>query len=190
MKEYLPITKHNPKVLLKGVGVWTGNAEIIKDIIDRLKLKNNLALDLGVFLGFSSSVLSNYFEIVIGVDVFERHGQANDETFCENQMSYVQYMLKGDGFKNVQLVRSRAEDYIKTTNKYFDLIHIDLSHSYEETMTVGSWSIEHSDCVLFHDTIAIEPVMRACLKLEEKYKIHFYNFNYLAGLGIMTYKMF
>ena len=188
---YRPEILNYPKTI-KVVSAWEPIAPIIKDILTKFKVKQNVALEFGVERGFSTTVLANYFKKVIGVDPFDwiiSDGVTRD-------YSTVTEGLKD--FKNIQLIQSTFEEFIKQKRARYDLIHVDIgydTHCYELTYPCGEWSVEHSDCVIFHDTISFEGVMKACIELSEKYGFDFYNYSeeigpagITCGLGILIKK--
>lgn len=189
MKDYIPIELDDPKVT-KVISAWKPLAPMIKDILDRFDIKRRLALEFGVERGFSTTVLSNYFKMVIGVDPFDwviSDGVTRDYATVTEELK---------NFKNIHLFAATFEEFIKydLTEKY-DLIHVDIgydTHCYELTYPCGEWAVQHSDCVLFHDTVSFEGVMRACTELSEKYGFDFYNYSeqpgpagITCGLGIL-----
>jgi hypothetical protein len=92
-------------------------------------------------------------------------------------------------FSNIQLVESLFEDYIKKVTERFDLIHVDILHHYKPTYDCGEWALQHSDCVIFHDTISHPTVKQACEDLANKYNFEFYNYPKSFGLGILIKKI-
>ena len=188
---YRPETLNYPKTI-NVVSAWEPMAPIIKDTLTKFKVKQNVALEFGVERGFSTTVLANYFKMVIGVDPFDwiiGDGVTRDySTITEG--------LKD--FKNIQLIQATFEQFIEKKRARYDLIHVDIgydTHCYELTYPCGEWAIQHSDCVIFHDTISFEGVMKACIELSEKYGFDFYNYSeeigpagITCGLGILIKK--
>ena len=82
------------------------------------------------------------------------------------------------------------QDFIKQNlfDRY-DLIHIDMIHNFDVTYDAGKWAVQHSDCVIFHDTVSFpNEVARACEQLAEEYNLYFYNYPKSNGLGILVKK--
>lgn len=72
--EYIPTIREYPLIPKKIINLenaWHDNQEILKDVITRFNLKQNLALDIGVLFGYSTCALSEYFVNVIGVDTYK-----------------------------------------------------------------------------------------------------------------------
>lgn len=179
MISYIPTNRHTPRLANVG-SAWGNIPTIIKDIIERFNLKQDSALEFGVEYGYSTSALANYFTNVIGVDTFEgdpHSGFKNDhlQTTTNNLLD----------FTNIQLVKSDYRDYIRDNNDIYDMIHIDIIHTYNETFECGEWSIKHSKCVIFHDTISFPDIMRVCNDLSSKHNLEFYNYFESYGLGIL-----
>lgn len=177
MKEYIPQTFDNPKVV-NVVSAWYEIPTILKDIITRFSIPTDNALEFGVERGYSTTALAYYFKNVIGVDIFHPRKDFNLED--------VQELLKD--YKNIQLFRSSFEDYIKTEDRDFDLIHIDIIHQYKPTYDCGDWACMHSNCVIFHDTESFTDVKTAVGNLAIKHNMEFYNYTKNNGLGILIRK--
>jgi predicted O-methyltransferase YrrM len=185
MIEYVPIIRDKPK-LINVVSAWYNIPTILKDIILRFNIKNDLALEFGVERGYSTTALAYYFKKVIGVDTFKNNTRILDLNRL-SEFQYVKELLKE--YKNVELIESLFEDYIKQDNLgNFDIIHIDIIHEYEPTYMCGDWSLQHSNCVIFHDTMSFSAVMHAVTDLSIKNNFEFYNYPYDNGLGILIKK--
>jgi hypothetical protein len=179
MNKYIPINRHQPKLANVG-SAWGNIPSILKDIIDRFNLNQNSALEFGVEYGYSTSALANYFTNVIGVDTFEGDPHSG---FKQNHLDITAGNLTD--FNNIKLVKSDYKDYIKDNNNMYDMIHIDIIHNYDETFECGEWAINHSKCVIFHDTLSFSSIMKVCLDLSSKYNLEFHNYEESHGLGIL-----
>jgi hypothetical protein len=82
-------------------------------------------------------------------------------------------------------VRSNYQSWIGRDDSHYDLIHVDIIHTYADTFTCGLWSAMHSSCVLFHDTESFPAVKRAVIDIARKSGKTFYNFKESYGLGIL-----
>ncbi len=189
MIEYVPEVRSDiiiPDAIASKERAWGDIPEIIKDIIIRFDLKTKVALDLGVLFGYSTYALSLYFDDVIGVDTFKNN------RFNYLDMREDHYKEVCDLFKdviNVRLIQSMWQDYAKTeTVNRYDLIHLDMIHTYRETTLAGEWALQHTDCAIFHDTISNPTVMKACEDLAKKHGFEFYNYPLSHGLGILVKK--
>jgi hypothetical protein len=192
MKEFIPLVRENPKVV-EVQSAWGNIPTILKDIIQRFNLKTDRALEFGVETGYSTSAIANYFTQVIGVDTFRGDFEAITANNPSN-IEAVKVILKD--FPNILLIESRYEDFIKCKSiemdnfkmilpKYYDLIHVDIIHTYDPTFDCGEWAVKHSDCVIFHDTVTFPEVLRAVTDLSIKYNLDFWNYNEIHGLGIL-----
>ena len=178
--EYIPKIRDTPSVV-KVVSAWCDIPTILKDIIVTFNINPQIALEFGVEYGYSTSALANYFTKVIGVDTFMGDIHSDTKT---NHYKVTKRTLK-NRYKNIQLIPSSYQDYIKTDNNIYDLIHIDIVHTYNEIYECGEWAVNHSKVVIFHDTISFDEVKKACYDLSTKYGLEFYNYPDSHGLGIL-----
>jgi len=185
MIEYVPKKREQPDVIWIN-NTWGDVSSILKDIIVRFKINPKVALELGVATGHSISALACYFDRVIGVDTFREDWNYVDPD-RESKLYDTLRLLKE--YNNIQLIQGLFEDFIKETifDRY-DLIHVDLIHTYDMTYISGEWAIKHSDCVIFHDTISAPDVFRAVIALSNEYNYEFYNYPEKYGLGILVKK--
>ena len=161
--EYIPKIRDTPSVV-KVVSAWCDIPTILKDIIVTFNINPQTALEFGVEYGYSTSALANYFTKVIGVDTFMGDIHSNTK---RNHYKVTKRTLK-NRYKNI-----------------YDLIHIDIVHTYNETYECGEWAVNHSKVVIFHDTISFDEVKKACYDLSTKYGLEFYNYPDSHGLGIL-----
>lgn len=180
MINYIPEKRETPKLAVKA-SPWGDIPTILKDIIDRFKIKQDKALEFGVEWGYSTSAIANYFNSVIGVDTFIGDVNAG---FRPNHYKETQENLKD--FKNIKLIQSDYKDFIKENNDYYDLIHIDIVHNYHDTYNCGEWAVQHSNVVIFHDTVSFHEVRMACEHLSVNFNFEFYNYKDSFGLGILV----
>lgn len=161
---------------------WKGLENYIPSIIENYKINTNRALEFGVDLGYSTHILSQIFNEVIGVDSFigDNHiiHQQGDEFYEKVSKTFEN--------TNVKLIRKKYEEFIKDNNEKYDLIHIDIVHYYKETYECAEWSLHHSDVVILHDTQSFLDVKNVCLDLQKKYNINFHNIIEHHGLGILS----
>ena len=188
MKPYVPVIKDEPLVL-NVTSAWDTLPVVIHDILTRFNIRRGTALEFGVERGFSTSAFAHYFKEVIGVDTWDwDFGDGIDRTYPA-----VKELLRH--WKNITLIQSSFQDFICLNDNRYDLIHVDIgyeTHEYEPTYACGDWALQHSNCVLFHDTISFEGVGRACTELAEKHGFEFYNYEEeigaagkVCGLGIL-----
>lgn len=181
IKVYLPKAYETPSKLIHvEMSGWQGLEKIISDIIRQSGIKNDRCLEFGVEYGFSSVAFSNYFKSVVGVDTFEGdiHAGFNGDIFpmVKEKLSL---------FENIKLIKSDYRDYIRGNEERFDLIHVDIIHTYEATYDCGLWAAQHSDCTIFHDTESFPEVKRAVYDIAKKTGKTFYNYPSCNGLGIV-----
>jgi hypothetical protein len=173
-----------PNYLLRVPTAWDDNEFIIADIMHRFKVKHNCFLEFGVDYGFSLSAFANYFNLAVGVDTFKGDVHAG-----QREVGLFESTVKlFEGYSNVILIECSYQDYIGWSHgrTRYDMIHIDIVHDYKETNECGAWAIEHSDVVLFHDTIAFPEVRRAVQDLAWESGRTFYEYQVKHGLGMLV----
>jgi hypothetical protein len=161
---------------------WKGMEWVLTDILERFEVKRDVALEFGTEYGFSAVALSNFFDQVIGVDTFtgDQHSGVRENFYAVTEGFVTPY-------PNIKLVQSSWEDFSKLAAiMQFDLIHIDVEHTYEMTMGVGSWAVQHSPIVIFHDTMSFPPVSWACADIANANGLRYFNYIKDFGLGILV----
>lgn len=179
MRLYAPDKVHYPKIINVS-SAWGDIPYILLHLLETFKVKRNKCLEFGVEYGYSTSALANYFKEVIGVDTFR--GDINSG-IKKDHFETTKQNLKD--FPNIKLIKSDYKDFIKDNDQQYDLIHVDMSHDYNETFHCGEWSIMHSNTTIFHDTESFPQVKHACEDLANKYSMEFYNYPRSNGLGIL-----
>jgi hypothetical protein len=177
MITYSPSRFEKPPHVLDVPSAWKGLEWIIRDIFITFGLKGERALEFGVEFGYSIVALSNYFKEIVGVDTFK--GDIHAGTSVEGLYEAVKEAVP----KNVRLIESDYKDYKDDT--IYELIHVDIVHTYEDTFACGDWALNHSKLVLFHDTESFPDVKKAVDDLAEKHNAVFYNYPHNNGLGIL-----
>jgi len=179
---YLPTKLVMPQKLVQSKSqAWVGLEKIILDIIEFTEIKQDSALEFGVEFGYSTAVLANYFRKVTGVDIFtgDVHAGSYGDIYDQTKDN-----LKG--FQNIELIKLDYHDYITSNDLTFDMIHVDIIHTYEDTFRCGLWSAEHSTCTIFHDTQSFPAVKKAVADIARETKKKFYNYRKYNGLGIVV----
>jgi predicted O-methyltransferase YrrM len=182
VKVYTPNKIDNPKVI-QAISAWGDIPNILLDIIERFNIPRRKCLEFGVEFGYSTSALANYFDQVLGVDTFE--GDAHSGHKTDHFETTKNNLLE---FKNIKLIKSPYQEFIKNNNDFYDFVHIDIVHNYLETFECGDWSINHSNCVIFHDTESFPEVKKAVEDLQIKYNLEAFNYENSHGLGILVGK--
>lgn len=178
---YTPRKIDSPKRLIQSHSqAWVGLEKIILDIIEFAGIKTDSALEFGVEFGYSTSVLANYFKNVKGVDIFtgDLHAGFYGDIFAHTKKNL-------EAFDNIELVKADYKDFILSHQDTYDLIHVDIIHTYEDTYACGLWSAEHSKCTIFHDTQTFPEVKKAVAAIAQKTGKKFYNYRKCNGLGIV-----
>lgn len=181
IETYIPKKQTNPKKIIEVTTAWKGLELIIEDIIERFNIGNKSCIEFGVEFGYSSVVFSNYFEEVVGVDIF-----IGDEHTDHKGDHYEKTKGSLEAFKNIKLVKSDYKDWIKNDAKHYDFSHIDIVHNYKETFECGLWAVQHSTCAIFHDTESFPEVRRAVIDIAKETGKNVYNYPYYNGLGIIV----
>jgi hypothetical protein len=181
MQLYEPASYERPANLLSRYSAWRGLEYVIKDVITRFDLPTESCLEFGVEFGFSTVVFANYFRKVVGVDLFtgDRQAGLHDDHFASTSASLA-------AFPNIRLVQADYRDWIRTDEATYDLIHVDIIHTYGPTFECGLWSAQRSRCTIFHDTESYPAVKRAVAAIARKTGKRFYNFPLYHGLGIIV----
>lgn len=188
---YHPEQLWKPHHLLETVPTaWDGCPDVLRDIMLRFKIKPNTALEFGVFCGYSTAALANFFNRVIGVDTFMGDVYAgfngNHESFFEQTKNALK------DYKNVELFAEDYREFIShlesdmVQDLKYDLIHVDIIHDYQPTNECVAWAVQHSDVTLVHDTIAFPEVRRAVQDVCWETGVVFYEWQVKHGLGILV----
>lgn len=180
---YTPQRRELPSRVLSVFSAWKGIESILGDLIERFEINKGRCLEFGVEYGYSTAALSSFFESVTGVDTFvgDKHTGNLRDIFAETS-------ARLSDFKNIQLIRSDYRQWTKCDHGFYDLIHVDIVHTYIDTFTCGLWSAQHAPCVLFHDTQSFPAVKRAVIDIARRTGKSFYNFEESNGLGILIPK--
>jgi hypothetical protein len=152
-----PDHREPPGRRLEVISAWEGIPNILSDIIDRF-----------------------YFDSVVGVDLF-----CGDKHTVNKQDIYEETLSRLSAYSNIELVRSDYRDFIQGESGLFDLIHVDIVHTFADTFACGLWSAKHSKCTIFHDTESFPQVKQAVVEIARASGKKFYNFQESNGLGIL-----
>lgn len=179
--EFEPRFLKQPDILISAPSAWIGLEMILSDLIERFKVGNSSVLEFGVFHGYSLVALSNFFNRACGVDTFT----GDDFTGYKGDFYDV---VKGNftNIPKIEIVKMGYEEWIKENDSNWDLIHIDIQHTFEDTYACGKWAASHSPCVLFHDTQSYPEVKRAVAQIAEEEGLEFYEYPKFFGLGILV----
>jgi hypothetical protein len=178
---YIPSRRETPARVLKVVSAWEGIPNILSDLIERFQIKTDRCLEFGVEFGFSTVALSSYFDSVIGVDTFQ-----GDRHTVNKKNIYEETVSRLSPYTNIELVRSDYRDFIQSEHRFFSLIHVDIVHTFADTLACGMWSANHSRCTIFHDTQSFPQVKQAVVEIARATGKKFYNFKESKGLGILV----
>lgn len=178
---YVPERRELPPRVLPVTTAWKGIESIIGDLIQKFHVGRHKCLEFGVEFGYSTAALSSFFDEVVGIDRFtgDKHTVNRRDIFSETSKNV-------SGFPNVRLIRSDYRRWIADDDNLYDLIHVDIVHTYRDTFTCGLWSARHAPCVLFHDTMSFPSVRRAVAAIARVAGRRFYNFEESNGLGILV----
>jgi Methyltransferase domain len=178
---YHPERLETPRRVLDVRSSWRGIESVLADVIKTFHIKPGRCLEFGVEFGYSTVALSSFFDTVTGVDTFvgDKHTGVHRDLYTETVEKLKQY-------ENISLVRSDYRDWIKSDNSRYDLIHVDIIHTYTDTFTCGLWAARHSRCAIFHDTESFRAVKMAVADICRQTDKSFYNFSDSFGLGIIV----
>lgn len=179
---YIPVRIEEPPRLEVPTG-WNPCETIIADIIERFKVTPDFMLEFGVEYGFSTSVFAHYFGAVIGVDHFKGDEHSGGKDLSGETVERLR------AYRNVAVERFDYREWISNAGDIqADMIHIDIVHTFIDTYRLGRWAVDHSDVVLFHDTISFPAVMQAVKLISAETCVAFYNHDNINGLGILSRK--
>lgn len=178
---YRPEKRELPKRVLRVPTAWKGIESILTDLIEKFNVRTRTCLEFGVEFGYSTAALSCFFDQVIGVDQF-----TGDEHTANHGDIFRKTSERLSRFPNIRLVRSDYRDWIAGDQNFYDLIHIDIVHTYADTFNCGLWAARQAACVLFHDTVSFPVVRWAVSAIARVTGKRFYNFNESHGLGILV----
>jgi len=178
---YVPERRQPPARMLPVDSSWKGIESVLGDLIGRFHIRTNCCLEFGVDTGYSTVVLSSFFSSVVGVDTF-----TGDKHSRKHESIYRDTVKRLSPFENVRLVQSDYREWIKHDKNSYDLIHVDIVHTYADTYACGLWSALHSQCAIFHDTESFPSVKRAVMEISRQTGKSFYNFKESYGLGILV----
>lgn len=179
--DYIPgMLVEPPRLIESKSKAWVGLEKILLDVIGFANIRRHKALEFGVEFGYSTAAIANYFDEVTGVDTFAGDEHAG---FHGDILKLTTQNLRD--FGNIRLVRSDYRDFIASNDDRYDLIHVDIVHTYKDTLDCGMWSAEHSDCTLFHDTQSFPYVKKAVSEIARRTGKKFYNYRQCNGLGIL-----
>ena len=178
---YAPARRELPALNLDVPSAWIGIESILKPLMHRFDIGGDRCLEFGVEHGYSTVALSNFFKTVVGVDTFtgDEHTRDFRDLFADTSERLAPY-------PNIHLVRSDYRDWIVKDTTTYDLIHVDIVHTYVDTFNCGLWAAQHARCVLFHDTETFLSVRQAVTDIGRTSGKRFYNFKESCGLGILV----
>lgn len=181
MQTYTPQRYQKPPNLVPVPSAWKGLESVLGDILDYFQVGRDNALEFGVEYGYSTVAISNFFTKTVGVDTFK-----GDENTSERDIDGLYEAVKElVAPYPIELVQTSYQEYTKSNHGHFDLIHIDIVHTYQDTFDCGEWALKHADMVIFHDTESFPMVKKAVSDLASKHGIEFYNYPFHNGLGIL-----
>ncbi len=178
---YVPQLRKFPPRVLPVNSAWKGIESVLSDLIQTFSVGTSRCLEFGVEHGYSTAALSCFFDTVTGVDLFvgDKHTDDKGDIFGKT-------VDRLSCFDNIRLVRSDYRDWIAKDDSFYDLIHVDIVHTYIDTLACGLWSARHAKCVLFHDTQSFPAVKRAVIDISRQTGKRFYDFKESYGLGILV----
>lgn len=165
-----------PRRTVNVPSAWRGLDQIIDPLLTEFGIERESCLDMGVDYGFSTVAFSNYFERVVGVDHFKGDEHAGYRDLYD-EVKRIEVL-----YPNIELIQSDYRDFIKEHDEHYNLIHVDIIHSYEDTFKAGEWAVKHADMVIFHDTESFPEVRQAVEDLSDG---EWYNYPKHYGLGII-----
>jgi hypothetical protein len=160
---------------------WAGLERIMPALVSQFCISRVNALEFGVEYGYSTCVLAQLFDHVTGVDTFtgDIHSGVRDNYSQVARENLAKH-------KNVTLVQESFDDWIRHDSHCYDLIHIDIVHTYWATFECGRWSVEQAPVVIFHDSESFPEVKQAAGDIAMAAGMTFYNYPLCNGLGVLV----
>jgi len=185
MIPYQPKSISTPERVLADVpSGWKGLETILGSIVEEFCPQRRIALEIGVEFGFSTVALSNFFDLVIGVDHFQGDDHAGKTP--EGIDRYHETKERLAPYENIELVNMPWEQYIYCNERHWDLIHYDARHDFHDTYTAVYWACQHAPVVLVHDITWFADVRPACERVAKDLNKQAYGFSDYNGLGILV----
>jgi hypothetical protein len=192
METYIPKSFTTPEILIDVPSAWKGLEGYIQPLMDELGIpygENAVFTEFGVEYGYSCIAFANFFGLVEAVDHFEGDIHAGERSTKQQFLDNIPAEFKG----KIKVYPISYQDYFEYAPlkqplaKPIDLVHIDIIHTYEDTFACGqlAWIHLRPKAMLFHDTISLPEVAKACEDLAAKYGLRFLNIPFSYGLGIL-----
>lgn len=165
----------------KLASAWKGHRQFAEWLVSRIN--PNTIVDLGVDYGYSTFCFANpNIGTVYGIDTFEGDQYTGIHTDAEQTVNNV---IKENGYNNIEIIKGKFDDIVKSWDKPIDILHIDGLHTYHDTLNnYEKWSkFLHKDSVLLmHDTVSFEPVQ----VVYNRIKMNKCMFKHSQGLGVFS----
>ncbi|MFC3811765.1 class I SAM-dependent methyltransferase [Lacihabitans lacunae] len=178
---YEPVSKKRPEKMINIFSAWRGLEIIIEDILVQFNIGRESCIEFGVEFGYSTVVLSNFFDKIIGIDTFE----GDKHTFYRGG-HFDKTKARLSIYENITLIKSDYQNWIPNDTNHYDFAHVDIVHDYKETYECGLWAAQNSDCAIFHDTESFPEVKRAVIDIANATGYRMFNYPFHFGLGILV----
>ena len=184
---WMPIKPFIPEKLVPAAqsldiySAWRGLELTIPDILSRFGVATGSCIEFGVEFGYSTVAFSNYFDKVVGIDLFV--GDINTDHKGDH---FRETRARLSAFPNIELHKTSYQDWIASDDSYYDLAHVDIVHTYRDTFKCGLWAAQHSTCTLFHDTESFVDVRNAAIDAARCAGKEVFNYPQHYGLGIVV----
>lgn len=183
---------YNPGYMIPLLGLpnpgsaWRGLDGILPALINDFNIGTSECLEVGVEGGYSTAALAHYFESVTGVDHFKGDEHSGIKEDAERLQQETRAALSK--WPNIRIVNADCFDWMLGTEPlaHYDLVHLDLVHTYEATYCAALWACDRADLVILHDTHSFPDVMRACQDAADAKRRVLYDFPDHHGLGILA----
>lgn len=157
------IIKYEPSFIDESINplpvpsAWVGLEKIIRSIVKDFNIDSRTAVEFGVDFGYSLSVFSQIFKKTVGIDHFEGDHDTG------HSIDYKKVLSDMSKWPNCKIIKSSYQDFFNKNKKIkykWDLCHIDIRHTYEDTFACGKSALQRCDCVIFHDTESFQEVKK------------------------------
>lgn len=182
---YTPNKISTPERVLADVpSGWKGLETIMEDVVERFCKQRRICCEIGVELGYSTVALSNFFDLVIGVDWFK--GDTHAGLTPDGVDRYHETKTRLAPYQNIELIKMSWQDFTHANERHFDLIHIDAFHDFYTTYNLAHWACQRSPVVIAHDTQWFCDVAPALDRVAKEFGRTAFNYPLFNGLGILV----
>jgi predicted O-methyltransferase YrrM len=111
---------------MRGDDYTKGLISLIEYVNEITPTKEMRMIEIGSYIGESTSIFCENFKEVLAIDPFYKHNSELDNV-------YLEFISKTSKYENLNYIRKKSDDAIlDLLNEKFDFIYIDGLHTYEQ----------------------------------------------------------